>query len=82
MRRMVELNGGITVLPELATLDMTAQQKQHLRYFKKPVPVREVSIITYRDFTKRKLIEELKKEILNVVPEKLKNNRKVTVVPI
>ena len=82
LRRMVELNEGITILPELATLDMTVQQKNHLRYFKQPVPVREVSIITYRDFTKRKLIEELKKEILIVVPDKLKKNKKIIVMPV
>ena len=64
LRRMVELNDGITVLPELATLDMTAHQKNHLRYFKQPVPVREESIVTHRDFVKRKLIDEIKKEIL------------------
>ena len=79
---MVELNDGITVLPELATLDMTAHQKNHLRYFKQPVPVREVSIVTHRDFVKRKLIDEIKKEILLSVPNELKRNKKVSVIPV
>ncbi|MGN6214927.1 LysR substrate-binding domain-containing protein [Parafilimonas sp.] len=82
LRRMVELNDGITILPELATLDMTAAQKNHLRYFKAPVPVREVSIVTHRNYSKRRLIDELKKEILLAVPDKLKKNRKVMVVPV
>lgn len=82
LRRMVDINDGITILPELATLDMTAYQKNHLRYFKAPAPVREVSIITHREYSKRKLIEELKKEILAAVPEKLKKNKKFTVVPV
>lgn len=82
LRRMVELNDGITILPELATLDMTAHQQNHLRYFRQPAPVREVSIVTHRDFVKRKLIDLLKKEILAVVPAKLRKNKKVTVVPV
>jgi LysR family transcriptional regulator, hydrogen peroxide-inducible genes activator len=82
LRRMVDLNNGITILPELATLDMTLEQKNHLRYFKQPVPVREVSIITHREHSKRKLIDELKKEILIAVPDKLKKNKRVTVIPI
>jgi LysR family hydrogen peroxide-inducible transcriptional activator len=82
LRRMVDLNDGITILPELATFDMTQAQKNHLRYFKKPVPVREVSIVTHRDYSKRKLIDELKKEILLVVPDKLKTSQKTMVIPV
>jgi len=82
LRRMVDLNDGVTILPELATLDMTAHQQNHLRYFKQPSPVREVSIVTHRDFVKRKLIELLKKEILAVVPQKLRKNKKTTVIPV
>lgn len=82
LRRMVDLNDGITILPELATLDMSEAQKNHLRYFKQPAPVREVSIVTHRDYSKRKLIDELKKEILECVPDKLKKNKKVMVIPV
>lgn len=82
LRRMVDMNDGITILPELATLDMTTKQRNHLRYFKQPAPVREVSIITHRDFVKRKLIDVIKKEILIAVPDKLKKNKKMMVMPI
>ena len=40
---MVDLNDGITILPELATFDMSAKQLQLLRHFKHPSPMREVS---------------------------------------
>jgi len=82
LRRMVDLNDGITILPELATLDLSAKQEQHIRYFKQPAPVREVSIITHRDFVKKKLVELVKKEIIASVPDKLRKNKKTTVVPI
>ncbi|MFT3749411.1 MAG: hydrogen peroxide-inducible genes activator [Agriterribacter sp.] len=82
LRRMVDLNDGITILPELATLDMPAKQLQLIRQFKKPVPMREVSIVVQRDFVKKRLIDALKNEIIQSIPDKIKNNQSVNVVPI
>jgi LysR family hydrogen peroxide-inducible transcriptional activator len=82
LRRLVELNDGITILPEMATFEMTAKQKSLLRKFKQPIPMREVSIITHRDHVKKNLIEILKKEIINSVPDKILKNKPAMVVPI
>jgi LysR family transcriptional regulator, hydrogen peroxide-inducible genes activator len=82
LRRMVELNDGITILPELTTLDMTARQLQLIRHFKKPAPMREVSIVVHRDFVKKRLIEALKEEIIAAIPDKIKLNKDSNVVPI
>ncbi|BAV08826.1 LysR family transcriptional regulator, hydrogen peroxide-inducible genes activator [Filimonas lacunae] len=82
LRRMVDLNDGITILPELASLDMMGQQLKMIRHFKHPAPVREVSIVTHRDFVKRKLVEVLKQTILLSIPDKLRKNKKQQVVPV
>ncbi len=82
LRRMVEMNDGITILPELTTLDMTARQMQLIRHFKKPAPMREVSIVVHRDFVKKRLIEALREEIIAAVPERIKKNRSSNVVPV
>jgi LysR family hydrogen peroxide-inducible transcriptional activator len=82
LRRMVDLNDGITIMPELATLDMTAKQQNHLRHFKHPAPVREVSIVVHRDYVKKKLVEVLKKEILAAVPGKVKKNKTQNIVEV
>jgi LysR family transcriptional regulator, hydrogen peroxide-inducible genes activator len=82
LRRMVEINDGITILPELTTLDMTARQLQLIRHFKKPAPMREVSIVVHRDFVKKRLIEALKEEIIAAIPDKLRTNKDLNVVPI
>ncbi len=82
LRRMVELNDGITILPELATLDMSAKQLQQIRHFKKPAPMREVSIVVHRDFVKKRLVEALKEEIIAAVPERIKKNKSSNVVPV
>jgi LysR family transcriptional regulator, hydrogen peroxide-inducible genes activator len=82
LRRMVELNDGITILPELTTLDMSKKQQQLIRHFKNPPPMREVSIVMHRDFVKKRLIEALKEEIIKAIPEKIRKNKNQYVVPI
>jgi LysR family hydrogen peroxide-inducible transcriptional activator len=82
LRRLVELNDGVTILPELATFEMTVKQKSLLRKFRQPIPMREVSIITHRDHVKKNLIEILKKEIITSLPEKVIKNKSSMVVPI
>ena len=82
LRRMVELNDGITILPELAAMDLTGKQQQLIRHFKKPTPMREVSLVVHRDFVKQRLVEALHQEILLSVPEKLRQNKNQNVVPI
>jgi LysR family transcriptional regulator, hydrogen peroxide-inducible genes activator len=82
LRRLVELNDGITILPELATLEFSPKQKKLVRQFRKPVPMREVSIVTHRDFLKKRMIEVLKKEIINALPEKVIRNKSPNVLAI
>lgn len=69
LRRMVDMGDGITILPELATIDMTARQQNHLRPFTQPSPVREISIVTHRDFVKKRLVNALRQSILEKVPK-------------
>jgi len=82
LRRMVEMNDGITIIPELATLDMPPKQAQLIRRFKKTPPVREVSLVVHRNFVKKKLVDLLRQEILSTIPEKIRKNKASNVVPI
>jgi LysR family hydrogen peroxide-inducible transcriptional activator len=82
LRRMVDMNDGITILPELATQGMTSRQLAQIRYFKRPAPMREVSIVVHRDFVKKRLIEILKEEILASVPQKINLNKDKYVIPV
>jgi LysR family transcriptional regulator, hydrogen peroxide-inducible genes activator len=80
LRKMVDKNKGLAVLPELATLEFDDMQMDHLRYFEDPEPVREISLVTNDHFGKLTLLQSLMDEILKLVPEKMrvqKKNRKV-----
>ncbi|HMW27674.1 MAG TPA: LysR substrate-binding domain-containing protein, partial [Ferruginibacter sp.] len=82
LRRLVEQNDGITILPELATLDLSNRQLQMIRHFKQPAPVREVSLVVHRDLVKKRLVELLKTSLLGALPEKLRKNKPTNIVSI
>jgi len=82
LKRMVDTNDGITILPELTTLDMSSKQQKQIRHFKQPVPMREVSIVTHRDFVKKDLIQALRKEIVAAIPDQIREKKKTKVLTV
>lgn len=70
---IVNINEGITVIPELAIQSLSEKRKSGIKRFASPVPVREISILTYRYFTKNKLIELISDEIKKAVQPYLNN---------
>jgi len=66
----------------MATLDFSVKQMNMVRHFKSPVPVREVSLVTHRDYVKKKLVDVLKEEIISAVPPKIMLNKNKNVVKI
>ncbi len=68
LKNMVNRYQGITLLPELATMELTEEEKGRLRPFKGSSPIREVSIVLNRSFLKQKLVELLFNEIAEAIP--------------
>src|SRR5690606_4546817 len=60
---IVNINQGITILPELAIQSLSEERKKGIKKFTSPVPVREISLLTYRHFIKTKLLQVLSEEI-------------------
>ncbi len=73
LKKMVNLNDGTTIIPELSLRDMDKKELEQVRYFQAPAPVREISLVTYRLFTKRRIIDALCEHILAAVPEEMKD---------
>lgn len=82
LKRMVDTNAGITILPELAMQDLSEQELERVRYFQEPEPVREISLVTDRNFLKRRMITAFCKEIKAAVPTHLLHARKKEIMPI
>jgi LysR family hydrogen peroxide-inducible transcriptional activator len=73
LKKMVDFNQGVTVIPELALRDMDKTQLEKIRFFQQPAPVREISLITYRLYSKRRLIDSMCEHILAAIPEEMKD---------
>lgn len=82
LKKLVEKNQGNTILPELATTDLTPEKKKHLVPFRDPVPVREISIVTHHNYAKTRLVYLLRNEIMNNVPESLKGKQAYEILEI
>lgn len=72
--RMVELNDGYTLIPEMCTHYFTEDQMENVRYFDHHQPGRTIGMAVKRTFLKQKLIQHLKQSILNSVPPSLIDN--------
>ena len=70
---IVDNNNGITIIPEMALDHLTEEQKLNVRFFEKRSPVREVSLITRKDFLRERLIEIIEDEIKMAVPAALQD---------
>ena len=82
LKRMVDLDNGLTILPELTLADLSGEQLERVRHFKAPEPVREISIITHRNIIKKSTISALEKEIREIVPEHMQSRKRKAVMDI
>ena len=76
LKKMVDVEGGYTLLPELAVLEMPFKEFKRIRHFKKPNPVREVSLVSARQTAKKNLLDRLSEVILENLPEEIKDKSK------
>lgn len=83
LMRMVDINGGFTILPELSLQDFSEDILAQIRHFKDPLPVREISMVTNKYFTKNKLAIAFVESVLSSIPESMRSkNKKRTILPI
>lgn len=72
--KIVDDNDGITVIPEMAIENLSEKQKKNVRSIKDTTPVREISLITKKDFIREKLINIIVDEIKSAVPNSYKDD--------
>lgn len=80
--RMVDRNDGATLVPELALAELTNKQLTKVRTFKSPEPVREISLVTHKNFIKKRMLNAFREEILAVIPKTMKQRKKKDVIGI
>jgi len=80
LMKIIDNEGGYTLIPELAGLDLAESRQNQLKHFSNIVPLREVSLVTTRQFAKIKTIGLLADSIIESVPQKLLNMERGTIV--
>lgn len=73
--KIVDKNGGYSVIPELHKAFLTDLQRTNVREIESPPAVREVSIVIKRDFIKERLINAVADTIKEIIPQEMLNER-------
>lgn len=69
IRKIIDRNGGLTLLPSLSSLYMGNRRLKMVRPIIEPVLTRKVCLVTPRGFEKKRITKVIKKEILQDLPE-------------
>jgi LysR family hydrogen peroxide-inducible transcriptional activator len=78
LMKIVDREGGYTLIPELAVRE--TEQQEQVKHFARITPLREVSLVYTRKLAKTKLISVLAEFIRRSVPAELLNRERGTVV--
>ncbi len=71
--RLIDREGGFTLIPELAELHFPEEKRSQVQHFSDMTPLREVSLVYSRHFAKRNILEALKQQLLKDIPEHMLN---------
>ncbi|WP_347841374.1 LysR substrate-binding domain-containing protein [uncultured Draconibacterium sp.] len=73
--RIVDINGGYTLIPELHLPLLTDGQRQNVREINNPPAIREVSIVIHKNFVKERLLNIVGEAFKTIIPEGMLNER-------
>ncbi|NQU84925.1 MAG: hydrogen peroxide-inducible genes activator [Mariniphaga sp.] len=80
LMNIVDKEGGITLIPELAKEGMAEKRLKNVKEFSNIKPLREVSLVYSRHFAKHKLINLLWREIEETIPPELLDKERGKIV--
>ena len=78
--KMIDRNGGFTLLPELAISELEEKRKDRVRTFIDMIPLREVGLVYARSYAKRNLLDTLKEHVKNSVPAHMLSKERGTII--
>ncbi|MDA3905286.1 MAG: LysR substrate-binding domain-containing protein [Bacteroidales bacterium] len=80
LMRIIDREGGYTLIPELSGLEFQGERAKQVRKFDDITPLREVALVYTRKFAKTKLIEGLAQTIQESIPEHMLDKNRGTIV--
>lgn len=73
--KIVDENGGYTVIPELHTGLLCDKQRENIRPLVSPEPVREISLVIRNDFVRERMLNEVAAAVKKIIPEHMIDTR-------
>ncbi len=80
LMKIIDREGGFTLIPELATQYMSAEKLKQVKSFANLHPLREVSLVYSRHYSKNKLLNLLGEHIRKMMPSAYLNKERGTIV--
>ncbi|MCK3685698.1 hydrogen peroxide-inducible genes activator [Maribellus sp. YY47] len=71
LRRIVENECGVTFVPELATINIPAEQEEMIKELKKEEPAREISMVTVKKPARERQVIALQDVIRESIPKRM-----------
>ncbi|MEO8823603.1 MAG: LysR substrate-binding domain-containing protein [Ginsengibacter sp.] len=71
IRKIIDRNGGLTLIPHLATLYMGERRLKMVREIESPILTRTIIFVTPRGFEKNRMTKVIKKEIVANLPKEI-----------
>jgi LysR family hydrogen peroxide-inducible transcriptional activator len=78
--RIVDTQGGLTILPELSTLCLSANQEENVRTIHGIPKAREISMVVTRHHDKERFINKLKEYIQSNIPKSMLSSEGLEIV--
>ena len=73
--KIVDENGGYTVIPELHLPLLHDGQQKHVRQLAAPTPVREISLVIREDYVRERLINAVADAVKAIIPDEMLDAR-------
>lgn len=73
--KIVDENGGYTVIPELHLPLLHDKQQYHVRQLASPTPVREISLVIRQDYVRERLINSVADAVKAIIPDEMLDTR-------
>ena len=70
---VVDLNAGMTIIPEMSAMTLCEEQQENLKEFKDLTAVREVSLVVNKDYIRQNMLNKILEIIGDSVPRSMKN---------
>jgi len=70
---VVDMNAGMTIIPEMAAMSLSEEQQDNLKDFKNLTAVREVSLVVRKDYIRQNVLSKIMEIVADSVPNSMKN---------